>query len=146
MQNNRSDKSSRLEMFLALAGLAICLFVTAFIWGGIASQQPMWPLPGAYFTEVMVLSAVNGILWVTHNRWRRWVNLAAAGIFSVLVVIGLFSIGLFYIPNALIYLLLAILSGIRAKQKPWLPMAIALIAAAVQLLLMLLAIGSVPPI
>ncbi len=103
MQAPEAETPSRLEIILAIAGAVVCLVVTIIIWVEVSAQQPMWPLPGAYFTEFMLISAVIAYLWVSNHPLRITATWAAAEVFSVLVFIGLFSIGLFYIPNVLIF-------------------------------------------
>jgi uncharacterized membrane protein len=142
MQTPVVESASRVEKTLALAGLGICLFITIFIWGGIASVQELWPLPGAYFAELVLLSAVNANWWVRSNQWRWTFNLIVAGVFTAFMILGAFSVGLFYALNVLIFIVLGILAALRGRQNPWTSLATYLIAAAVQALLMLLAARS----
>jgi uncharacterized membrane protein len=142
MQTPVVEGANRVEKTLALAGLGICLFITIFIWGGIASVQEIWPLPGAYFAELVLLSAVDASWWVRSNRWRWTFNLIVAGVFTVFMIFGAFSIGLFYALNVLIFVTLGVLAAIRGRQNPWTSLATYLIAASAQALLMLLAARS----
>ncbi len=139
MEQITTFRASRLEKALALAGLAICVVVVILVWAGIGANQPMWPLPGLYFVEVILLAAINAILWAWDAPLREMVNLAAAGVYSVFVVVGLLSIGLLFLPNVLIFAALAVLAGIRMKGNAWRELALYLAAAAVQTILMFLA-------
>jgi hypothetical protein len=136
MQAPKAETPSRLEIILAIAGAVVCLVVTIIIWVGVSAQQPMWPLPGSYFVEFMLISAVVAYLWVSNHPLRISAAWAATGVFSVLVFIGLFSIGLFYIPNVLIFGALAILADVRARQKIGIHLVIYLVAGIAQAVLM----------
>ncbi len=106
----------RLERFLAILGTAICLIVTILIWRSVSAQQPMWPLPGLYFIEMAALSVVSAIAFLLGGRRRELIAWSAAGIFTSFSILGALSVGFFYLPVAVIFGLLAVLSDVRQKQ------------------------------
>jgi hypothetical protein len=137
-----SPKTGRpLERILAIAGLIACLVVTAILWVGISAQQPMWPLPGLYFIEMAVLSMVCAFIAFGNGDPRgQFVLWGAVGIFTGFSILGAMSVGFFYLPVAIIFGAIAILSDIRIKQPVVLHFGVCLIAGIVQVVLMLAAI------
>ncbi len=104
----------RIEIFLALLAAANCT-ITPLMFAASLSQ-PMWPLPGLYFLEIALLGIAGA--WIalaeqpTGPGWGLipWI---AAGVLSVFVVLGAFTIGLFLIPAALFFLVAGFLSRLR---------------------------------
>jgi len=139
---NSSPKTTRpLERILAIAGLIACLVVTAILWLGISAQQPMWPLPGLYFIEMAVLSMVCALLAFGNGNSRgQFILWGAVGIFIAFSILGAMSVGFFYLPVAIIFGAIAILSDIRKRQPIAVHFGVCLIAGMVQVILMLAAI------
>ena len=137
-----SPKTTRpLERILAIAGLLACLVVTAILWLGISAQQPMWLLPGLYFIEMAVLSMVCALLAFGNGNSRgQFILWGAVGIFIAFSILGAMSVGFFYLPVAIIFGAIAILSDIRNRQPVALHLGVCLIAGIVQVILMLAAI------
>ena len=68
---------NRLEYGLALAGGLASLLATLAVWGPIAANQPLWPLPGVYLIEIPAISLTGMLaLWARPLTWVTW---AAAG-------------------------------------------------------------------
>ncbi len=129
-----------LERFLAILGTAICLIVTILIWRSVSALQPMWPLPGLYFIEMAALSLVSALAFILGYRRRGLIAWGAAGIFSAFSILGALSVGFFYLPVAVIFGLLAILSDLRQKQPIAAHFGLAALAALAQAALMLMVI------
>ena len=143
MQTTKSSpKTTRpLERILAIAGLIACLVVTAILWLGISAQQPMWPLPGLYFIEMAVLSMVCALLAFGNGNSRgQFILWGAVGIFIAFSILGAMSVGFFYLPVAIIFGAIAILSDIRKKQPIATHLGVGLLAGIVQVVLMLMVI------
>ena len=129
------------ERILAIAGLIACLVVTAILWLGISAQQPMWPLPGLYFIEMAVLSMVCALLAFGNGNSRgQFILWGAVGIFIAFSILGAMSVGFFYLPVAIIFGAIAILSDIRNRHPVAMHLGVCLIAGIVQVILMLAAI------
>ena len=129
------------ERILAIAGLIACLVVTAILWLGISAQQPMWPLPGLYFIEMAVLSMVCALLAFGNGNSRgQFILWGAVGIFIAFSILGAMSVGFFYLPVAIIFGAIAILSDIRKRQPIAVHFGVCLIAGMVQVVLMLAAV------
>jgi hypothetical membrane protein len=126
-----------LERFLAILGAIVCLIITFTIWRSIRAQQPMWPLPGFYFLEMMALSIVGAFIVVYGDPHRMIFVWSFIGIFIAFSIVGAFSVGFFYLPVALIFGLTATLSDIRNKQSIFLDIGVCLIAGVAQAVLML---------
>jgi len=122
----------RLEQFLAIAGMVVCLVVTLLLWLSISADQPVWSFPSLYFVELVFLSGVNAVLWALGKPSRIPINWAVTGIFCVFMLFGAFSVGFLYLPTVLIFGFLAILADLRTKQKIGLHLVIFLIAGVLQ--------------
>jgi hypothetical protein len=129
-----------LERFLAILGAAICLIVTVVIWRSVSALQPMWPLPGLYFIEMVVLSLVTALASIRGGPRAGLLTWGAAGIFSAFSILGALSVGFFYLPVAVIFGLLAVLSDLRHKQPIAAHLGICIFAGLAQAVLMLLLI------
>ena len=143
MHPTRNDIKSThpLERILAIAGLLACLVVTAILWLGISAQQPMWLLPGLYFIEMAALSVVCALLVFFNGDPRgQFIIWGSLGIFIAFSILGAMSVGFFYLPVAIIFGAIAILSDIRNRQPVALHLGVCLIAGIVQVILMLAAI------
>ena len=94
---------------LAFAGLATASISMGGIWSlstGYTSQ-PMWPIPGLYLVEAVVLPAL--VLWavIVADYRGAWL---AVGALATLALLGAMSIGL-YVALALIFLVPASILG-----------------------------------
>ena len=140
---------SLLERLLAIAGGIICWVVCIRTWQVVLLDyspggQAVWPLPGLYLLEMMVLSLV-GTFAAFHDRAelrRDWgsVTWAVAGIFLAFAVMGAWSIGLFFLPTALLFVVVAILADARQKRNALAHVVVYMIAGLAQAALMLMAI------
>ena len=109
-----------LERFLAVVATGVCLIVCVRIWQVLNGQQPIWPLPGLYLLEMVVVSLIGlfGIFtWDSEqSALAGALTWAAVGVFTAFVVMGAWSIGFLFIPVALIFLIAAIL-GDRGQRR-----------------------------
>ena len=137
-----NPKTSRpFERILAIAGMIICLVLTAILWWSIGAQQSMWPFPGLYFIEMAALSVVCAFIAFGNGDPRgQFILWGAVGIFIGFSILGAMSVGFFYLPVAIIFGAIAILSDIRNRQPVALHLGVCLIAGIVQVILMLAAI------
>jgi hypothetical protein len=133
------------ERFLAFLGGVVCLTVTIIIWWSISSRQTMWPLPGLYFIELVVLSIMSAFLFIRGNARDKILVWGAVGAFIGFSILGAFSVGFFYLPVALIFAVISFTSDVRNKQPIAVHLAACLIAAVVQAALMLAAIRLLYP-
>jgi hypothetical protein len=118
----RPRRSSRsLEQILAIVGALVCLTVSIRIWQVASSLQPMWPFPGLYLVEMLLVSAV-GALGIVMNDSRppplsatlAWV---AIGVLSAFALLGAWSIGAFYWPVVVLLLASAVLHHRRRRRN-----------------------------
>lgn len=126
-----------LERLLAILGAATCLVITVVIWRSIDTYQSMWLLPGFYFVEMVALAIVGALVFMRSVYLGTVITWAAAGIFSAFSISGMWSVGFFYLPIALIFAIISISSDVRNKQPIAARLPIFLIAAIVQGLLMI---------
>jgi hypothetical protein len=145
MRSFNSNMPQPLERFLASVGLAVCVVITIASWSSVSAQQTMWPLPGLYFIELVLLSVVSAGMFLRNDRRRSAVTWAVAGAFSGFVVIAAWSIGLFYLPVTVLFGLSAIVSDRRSGQNLVRHLVLCVIAGIAQAALMLLAIRVLYP-
>ncbi|MEW5985821.1 MAG: hypothetical protein AB1791_04225 [Chloroflexota bacterium] len=107
-----------LEKLLALVGAAVCVGVPLLF---IPGQQPLYPLPGLYFLEIVWLGLVALVsLLVDHpsTSWWTAVPHGAAGVLLAFVVLGAWTIGFFLAPACVAFLL----AGVSADRRRGRPM------------------------
>jgi len=142
----KQGKLYSVEGIAAVVGLAACLLLTAYIAVTVGQQQPIWPLPGVYFVEVVLLAAAAAWgIWVATpgGSAQAW---AAVGAMLGFAVIGGFSVGLYYLP---IVALLGLAALWRDRSWGWrrlpLHVIVTLVAAWAQATLMLALIRLLAP-
>ena len=135
-----SIKTTQLEKLLAVFAAVICLTITVIIWWSISAHQGIWPLPGLYFIELVALSLLSTVVFICGRGRIRVIPWIAVGVFMAFTILGAFSVGLFYLPVAMIFAVISITSDIRNKQPIPSHLGISLAAAIIQAALMLLVI------
>jgi hypothetical protein len=128
------------ERFLALLAEAICMVVTFLIWRSVSAFQPMWPLPGLYLIEMVVLSVLATLPFARGAQTSTGITWAATGIFLAFCMLGAFSVGFLYLPTALIFAVIAVTSTLRTRQSMGRYLAVCLLAGLAQAIVMLIAI------
>ena len=101
-----------LERLLSALALAYGLAITAGFWLSIAPRQSMWPFPGLYFIEVVFLPALLAFSVFRGSPQRARIASSLAGALSVFSILGAMSVGLFYLPLALLAAVIAAVSRI----------------------------------
>ena len=139
-QTPKEPLAPSLERVLSALAASACLFITIAVWRSVSAYQAMWPLPGLYFVELpaaAILTALGFFLRFHSAPMLAWI---AAGIFGSFAFLGLFSVGLLYVPISLMYLLLGVLAVSR-RGIPFLEGLLPfLVAAVVQAAFMLFAV------
>lgn len=136
---------SRLERILAFLAAAVCLIITLLFWFSIRAYQNVWPLPGLYFVEIVALSFISAFMFIRGDLLGSLITWGAAGIISAFSILGAFSIGLFYLPIALIFTLISITADVRNKRHIAAHLGIFLVAGLAQLVLMFTVIRLLDP-
>jgi hypothetical protein len=107
-----------IERIFAVLGTGICLLLTVFIWAQITDQQTVWPLPALYFLELMAVSVLASLgVWQGAENRLGLFAWAAAGLFLGFAIMGLWSVGFFYLPVALLFALAGLAADLRLKQN-----------------------------
>ena len=133
-------KISRLEQILAILAAVVCLVITLIFWFNISAYQSMWPLPGLYLIEMAAISIISAFLFVRGDPHGSLITWAASGVIGAFSILGAFSIGFFYLPVALMFVVISIIRDVRSKQSIPAHLGIFLIAGIAQLALMFTAI------
>ena len=128
--------TSLLERILAILAAVLCLIITLLFWFSISAYQNMWPLPDLYFVELVALSFISTFIFVRGDPLGSLITWSAAGVITAFCILGAFSIGLFYLPIALIFTLISVTSDVRNKQHIGAHFAIFLVVGIMQSILM----------
>ena len=131
---------SRLERILAILAAALCLIITLLFWFSISNYQNIWPLPSLYFIELVAISFISTFIFVRGDPLGSLITWSAAGVITAFSILGAFSIGLFYLPIALLFTAVSITWDVRNKQHLTAHLGIFFIAGIVQSVLMFIAI------
>src|SRR5919108_1842125 len=131
----RSTIISSLERFLAILAAVVCLIITILLWLSVSAHQNMWPLPGLYFIEMVVLSSISAFLFVRGEPRDKFIIWGAAGVIAAFSILGAFSVGFFYLPVALIFVVISVTSDVRNKHHITAHLGIFVISGIVQLAL-----------
>jgi hypothetical protein len=137
--------NSPLERFLAILAAVICLIITILFWWSVSAYQPMWPLPGLYFIEMVALSIISAFIFVSGDARDQFITWGTAGVISAFSILGALSVGFFYLPVALIFAVISVTSTVRNKQRITAHLGIFLIAGIAQMALMFAAIRLLDP-
>jgi hypothetical protein len=101
----------------------------------------MWPLPSLYLLEMIVVS-FTGLFSLlkddaTHLAAVAVLTWVAVGMLAAFVVMGLWSIGLLFLPVAVIFVIAAILANRRQHRNLIVHVGVGVLAAIIQVALML---------
>jgi hypothetical protein len=107
---------------LAALAAVIAAVVLLCVWWGIGASQPMWPFPGLYLAEMLLLPVASSIALARGGDGGLHPVWLASGATVTFVLLGLWSIGAFYAPGALL-LLVASVSAARTARRSVLPLA-----------------------
>jgi hypothetical protein len=136
-QNKRSPLiASRLEKILAALAAAACLLTSFLLWWSLRLQQPMWPLPGLYFIESAGLSIISAFLFIRGREMDRIITWLAAGMLLGYAMLGIWSVGFFYMPVPLVFIGLSIFSDIRHERPLLLHLLLCLMGGIAQMAVM----------
>jgi hypothetical protein len=146
MQGTRQTLvTSPLERFLAILGAIVCLTITILFWWDASAYQPMWPLPGLYFVEMVALSTIGALFFIRSHPRDKYIPWGAAGAIGAFSILAALSVGVFYVPVALIFTIISITSDLRNQQPMTAHLGIFFIAGLAQAALMVAAIGWLHP-
>jgi hypothetical protein len=137
--------TSPLEKILAILGAVVSLIITMIFWLSVSAYQTMWPLPGLYFIEMVVLSTITAFIFVRGDPRDQFITWGASGVISAFSILGALSVGFFYLPVALIFTVISVTYAVRNKQRITAYIGIFLIAGIAQTALMFAAIRWLHP-
>jgi hypothetical protein len=115
-QREPTTTTHPVERFLAILGAIVCLIITIPIWWSISAQQTIWPLPGLYFIEMVALSIISAFTFFRGNPLDKFITWGTVGVIGAFSIVGAFSVGFFYLPVALIFGIISVISDVRNKQ------------------------------
>ena len=142
MKNNlsRTKSTQKLQRYLAIIGMIICLVAVAIIWQAISAYQSMWPLPGLYFVEMIAACGVGmWSIWSiesSQSLLRGFLVWVVVGILFAFIFMGAASVGFLFMPVAVLFAIAAILVDRRETRYQLHHMGVAVAAALIQAVLM----------
>jgi hypothetical protein len=101
--------------FGVVLAAAVCTALTVGIWRSVSAQQSTWPLPALYFIELSVVAILCAVVFVTSSPSRTVIAWVASGIFAAFAILGAWTVGFYYLPFALVFLIAAVVSDVRRK-------------------------------
>lgn len=122
------------EWVLVMLGAAICVGVSITF----AAQQSseLWPTPGLYFLELILLVLLALISRVANVRFIKLesstVDWVVGGVLLAFVILGAFTIGPILFPAMLAFWLAAVIGDIRLKHPILSHLALTTVAAVCQ--------------
>ena len=128
----------RAQQIIAVVAMIYTVAITIYLWMGMSSQQPIFPGPGPYLVEIILLgliAAAVSLLDIPVDSFVLWIS---AGIFLTFVVLGAMSIGPFYFPTLVLLIIAATFSEFHHKGRIWLHVGCWILAAVFQGFLMFL--------
>jgi hypothetical protein len=136
-QHKRSPLvASPLEKILAILAASACVLASILLWWSLRLQQPMWTLPGLYFIESGVLSILSAFLFIRGREMDRIFTWLAAGMLLGFAMLGIWSVGFFYMPVPLVFIGLSIFSDIRHDRRLLLHLLLCLMGGIAQMAVM----------
>ena len=135
----------RVDRFIALFGAAVCLILTPVLWRNVSAYQTTWPLPALYFIELMAFGLVGAMVFLRDRPRKAAVAWAIGGSLTAFAVLGAWSVGFFYMPAALAFLVAGAGADIGHKEARARHVAIFFAGMAVQATLMLAAVRAMYP-
>jgi hypothetical protein len=132
--------SPGLAKALAAINVLICTAITVFIWVELSPLQGMWPLPGFYLVEMLLLSTAAAYAVFREAGHGGAVIWGVFGAVSAFALLAAWTVGLLYLPVIVLLAVTGILFLRRRRQRFRGPLAIAALAAFGQGALILVAI------
>ena len=126
------------ERTIAILGAALCLLLTWRIWSLVAAAQDIWLLPALYFIELTAFSLVCAFLYAVSSPSRHILTWATVGVLTAFSLLGAWTVGLYYVPVAGLFLILAAGDDLRRGGKLWMHAGIGMIAAVAEASVILL--------
>jgi len=131
--------------FLAFLAAAVCLVVTIRVWMIVSAQQALWPIPGAYLIEMLALSLLAALAIQPGSPLPVALpGIACGGLFAFSVLAS-FSVGLFYLPVALLILIAGLLFTLSTRRSLFIFLAWTAAAVVIQSGIILAAINILYP-
>ncbi len=135
-QTPKPTLAQSLERILAVLAAVACLFLTIGIWRSVSAVQNLWPLPGLYFVELAAVGILSALLFVVGHRSGATSAWVATGIYLAFTVLGILSVGLFYLPIAVMFVMVAVVGTVRREQPVLRGVGALVVAALAQAVLM----------
>ncbi len=137
--------SRSIENFLSVTSMVVCLTTSVQVWQIFGRQQAMWPLPGVYLIELVLLTIAVVVCVVRDAGMGGSMIWGAAGAISAFAVMGAWSVGLVYIPVIALLIAVGVLYLRRRKERFPIHLALGASAALAQGSIMLALLKTLAP-
>jgi hypothetical protein len=105
-----------LERVLASLALLISVITVVRLWQAISVYQPIWLFPALYFLEIIVVSILGWLAIVPTKELSAGQIAIAWSVVGVIIgfsILAMFSVGIFFLPIALLFALAALFAERR---------------------------------
>ena len=140
-QQPNTPRSPGIPALLAAAAAVAALAAAIRIWRVVGSQQPMWPLPALYLIEMVALPVAACVALLRRPAVGTAFAWAAGGATCSFVVLGAWTVGLFYLPIALLLLGAGIIALLKSRGRLLPSLLMAVLGAALQAGIMLVVVA-----
>ena len=104
----------------------------------MAISQNTWPFPALYFIELAALALACALTYGLSSSLRSMITWATVGVLAAFSILGAWTVGLYYMPVAALFLTLAVIADLRHNGKFLPHSGVAALAAVAQAAAMLL--------
>jgi hypothetical protein len=134
------SKARLVEKILVVLAALACLVVTVWVWQIVSPNQSMWPIPGLYLIELVVLSILAAAAILIGHPIPAILPAIAFGVLLAFSFLAALSVGLFYAPVVLLLLIAGLLFFISTKRSLLVYLAGALAAAIIQVAIIIVVV------
>jgi hypothetical protein len=124
-----------------IAGALGCLVVTIVVWSAVSSWQPMWPLPAFYLIEIACAGVLAAAVFIFETALGLIVAWFVLGILVAFCALGALSVGVLYVPTAILFAAALISSHIRRGRSMAAYVGVAILGGVMQAGLMFAVVG-----
>lgn len=127
----------KFELYVASIAALGCIGLTLYLFSWIRSFQELWPFPGLYLIELILLALAAWFFSWRDLPYSAIVIWAIAGAYLAFAFLAGFSIGFFYFPFAILFAIVGLLADLRNKRNVLWHLGMLFLGALIQFILIL---------
>jgi len=133
-----TSRAQRYEQVVAVLAAAACWILCWKLWASLAAYQDVWLFPALYFIELTALTVVCAAGYLLRVPSRAKIAWGAGGALMAFAVLGAWTVGLYFLPLAVVLLVLGVGTDRREGRNTLAHLGVAGIACLGQAALILL--------